>query len=73
MSKDLDQHKRKSYIEIGEIYFWTATINKWQLLLQSDEFKGFKRRVLRLKKWFVGTRTGAIGLVGKENVHGMAG
>lgn len=26
-------------MEIGEIYFWTATINKWQLLLQQDKYK----------------------------------
>ena len=25
--------------EIGEIYFWTATINNWQLLLQPEEYK----------------------------------
>lgn len=26
-------------MEIGEIYFWTATINKWQRLLAKDEYK----------------------------------
>jgi REP element-mobilizing transposase RayT len=31
--------KRKSYIEIGEIFFWTATINNWQRLLLKDEYK----------------------------------
>ncbi|GGH02472.1 transposase [Pedobacter zeae] len=31
--------RRKNYIEIGQIYFWTATINKWQKLLEKDEFK----------------------------------
>lgn len=31
--------KRKSYIELGEIYFWTATINNWQRLLQTDRYK----------------------------------
>lgn len=30
---------RKGYIERGEIYFWTATINKWQRLLAKDSFK----------------------------------
>lgn len=30
---------RKSHIDKGEIYFWTATINKWQRLLQQDEYK----------------------------------
>jgi REP element-mobilizing transposase RayT len=33
------KHIRKSHIQKGEIYFWTATINKWQHLLQTDEFK----------------------------------
>ena len=33
------EHKRKSYIEKGEIYFWTAIINKWQHLLENDEYK----------------------------------
>jgi REP element-mobilizing transposase RayT len=32
-------HRRKSYIEIGEVYFWTATINQWQKLLWPDEYK----------------------------------
>lgn len=31
--------KRKSYIELGDIYFWTATINNWQRLLQADRYK----------------------------------
>jgi hypothetical protein len=31
--------KRKSYIEIGEIFFWTATINNWQRLSLKDEDK----------------------------------
>lgn len=30
---------RKSHIDKGEIYFWTATINKWQRLLQHNEYK----------------------------------
>lgn len=33
------QKKRSSYAEIGKIYFWTATINKWIPLLESDQFK----------------------------------
>ena len=33
------EYKRKSYIQIGEIYFWTATINKWQQLLRKDKYK----------------------------------
>jgi putative transposase len=32
-------YKRKSYMEIGEIFFWTATINKWQRLLQENRYK----------------------------------
>ena len=39
MDKSIFEYERKSYIEIGEIYFWTATINKWQKLLQSDLYK----------------------------------
>ena len=31
--------KRKSYMEIGEVFFWTATVNNWQHLLQEDRFK----------------------------------
>jgi hypothetical protein len=31
--------KRKSYIEPGEIFFWTATIHNWQRLLLKDEYK----------------------------------
>ena len=33
------ENKRKSFMEIGEIYFWTATINNWQLLLEPDVYK----------------------------------
>ncbi|HMR83002.1 MAG TPA: transposase [Niabella sp.] len=33
------QHKRYSHLDIGEIYFWTATINKWQKLLLKDVYK----------------------------------
>ena len=39
MDEDIFEYKRKSYIEPGEIYFWTATINKWQYLLADDGFK----------------------------------
>jgi REP element-mobilizing transposase RayT len=39
MNKRIFETKRKSYIEIGEIFFWTATINKWQHLLKKDEYK----------------------------------
>jgi putative transposase len=39
MNKDIFQHKRKSYIEIGEIFFWTATINQWQTLLHHNQYK----------------------------------
>jgi len=35
----LFENRRKNYIEIGQIYFWTATINKWQKLLEKEEFK----------------------------------
>ncbi len=36
---DITEHKRKSFMEIGEIYFWTATINNWRHLLQTDAYK----------------------------------
>ena len=39
MEEAIFKHPRKSFIEIGKIYFWTATINKWQHLLLTDEFK----------------------------------
>ncbi|MEM7549802.1 MAG: transposase [Bacteroidota bacterium] len=29
-------NQKISYTEIGKIYFWTATINKWQRLFDSD-------------------------------------
>jgi REP element-mobilizing transposase RayT len=32
-------HIRKSFIEIGKIYFWTATIKNWISLLEEDKFK----------------------------------
>jgi REP element-mobilizing transposase RayT len=30
---------RKSYMDIGKLYFWTATINNWNRLLEEDELK----------------------------------
>ena len=39
MSQDLFATRRKSYMEIGEIFFWTATINNWQRLLMKDAHK----------------------------------
>ena len=39
MAKGIFAIRRKSYIEIGEIFFWTATINNWQRLLLQDEYK----------------------------------
>jgi putative transposase len=39
MKKNLHGFKRISYMDMGELYFWTATINKWQHLLESDAFK----------------------------------
>ncbi len=32
-------NKRKSYIGLGDIVFWTATINNWNPLLEKDENK----------------------------------
>ncbi|HNP96687.1 MAG TPA: transposase [Cyclobacteriaceae bacterium] len=39
MSEDILKSFRKSHIEIGKIYFWTATINGWQSLLEQDRYK----------------------------------
>jgi putative transposase len=39
MPKDIFEESRKSLMETGQIYFWTATINQWQYLLQADIFK----------------------------------
>lgn len=39
VQQEMFKYKRKSYIEIGEIFFWTATINSWQRLLQEDRYK----------------------------------
>ena len=39
MSEDILKSFRKSHIEIGKIYFWTATINGWQSLLEKDRYK----------------------------------
>jgi putative transposase len=39
VNEDISKHRRKSYIEIGEIFFWTATINSWQRLLVEDRYK----------------------------------
>src|SRR4030095_4132408 len=35
----LNSERRKSHIEHGDIYFWTATINSWYRLLEKDEYK----------------------------------
>lgn len=39
MEKIIFKQQRKSHIEIGKIYFWTVTINRWQRLLLKDDFK----------------------------------
>jgi putative transposase len=39
MDKSLFEQKRKSHINLGEVYFWTATINGWKHLLKKDEYK----------------------------------
>lgn len=33
------KYERKSFMEIGETFFWTATINNWQNLLLPDQYK----------------------------------
>jgi putative transposase len=39
MQDTIGKYQRKSYMEIGELFFWTATINKWYHLLKEDKFK----------------------------------
>ncbi len=39
MDKNPYARKRKSFMEVGEVFFWIATINTWQHLLQEDRFK----------------------------------
>jgi len=39
MQETYFKYNRKSFVQIGGIYFWTATINNWQLLLKDDDFK----------------------------------
>lgn len=39
MDKSMFAFQRRSYIEIGKIYFWTATINQWIKLLGQREYK----------------------------------
>ena len=39
MIKSVLAYKRKSYIQTGELFFWTATINQWQRLLYKEAYK----------------------------------
>ena len=39
MDKSIFIPKRKSYMNIGDIFFWTATINNWYRLLENDLYK----------------------------------
>lgn len=39
MEKPSLRPRRKSYMELGEVYFWTATIYRWQTLLDDDRYK----------------------------------
>ena len=39
MDKIIYVPERKSRMEIGEVYFWTATINSWYHLLAKNRFK----------------------------------
>ncbi|MEO6330570.1 MAG: hypothetical protein ABIO55_16665 [Ginsengibacter sp.] len=32
-------NERKSSVEIGKLYFWTATINNWYKLLNDEALK----------------------------------
>ena len=45
MGYDEINGKIKSYIEIGEVYFWTATINNWNHLLKEDKYKESRHKV----------------------------
>ncbi|MEO5947778.1 MAG: transposase [Chitinophagaceae bacterium] len=38
-TKDSLAYQRKSYMKLGEIFFWTATIKNWQRLLTEDKYK----------------------------------
>lgn len=37
--QDFNNHIRKSHIDIGDVYFFTATINSWHRLLIDDTYK----------------------------------
>ena len=39
MDHVLSKHRRKSFTEVGKIYFWTATVHKWYYLLEPNENK----------------------------------
>lgn len=39
MQEPYFKYNRKSFMDINTIYFWTATINKWQLLFKDDGYK----------------------------------
>ena len=39
MNDDPFTYRRKSHMELGQLYFWTATINQWQKLFLDDRFK----------------------------------
>lgn len=39
MDNDLFKYQRKSYIKLGEIYFWTATIHRWIPMLKEKRYK----------------------------------
>jgi putative transposase len=37
--ENIQKDSRNSTMDLGRIYFWTATINKWQRLLTHDSYK----------------------------------
>ena len=39
MNEEYFKQRRKSNMDKGEIYFFTATINKWQKLLTEEKYK----------------------------------
>lgn len=39
LSNSIFESKRNSHVKIGEIIFWTATVNSWQKLLNDNTYK----------------------------------
>ncbi len=39
MHDAINKYQRKSYMEIDQLFFWTATINNWYHLLKENKYK----------------------------------